>query len=178
MDLQEAFLAQTSWPRSLSYASVYLFWGLLAVFDNFLICYFDILQKQLWFFFHATQLKCVFWNISQTLRRQPRDFYRYIVDKLEAKPCDYLSKGWPIFSCIWFSCFLFSFFVLFCFLFFLFFFCRLWREVLLCQNPLFIDNWWNAVRVWWCYSLDYIQPSDLRHCDRSAVTNSARFQQH
>ena len=31
-------------------------------------------------------------------------------------------------------------FFLFLFGFFLGFFCRLWREVLLCQNPLFIDN--------------------------------------
>ena len=37
------------------------------------------------------------------------------------------------------SFFVFFFFVLF-FVFFVFFFCRLWREVLLCQNPLFIDN--------------------------------------
>ena len=35
------------------------------------------------------------------------------------------------------SFFLFFFLVFF---WFFFFFCRLWREVLLCQNPLFIDN--------------------------------------
>ena len=34
----------------------------------------------------------------------------------------------------------FLFFFCFVFCFFCFFFCRLWREVLLCQNPLFIDN--------------------------------------